>query len=205
MRICKVEGCENKHCAKGYCKKHYYQIQRNGNLAERTIYDPNELIIENDICRIFLYDRYGNKKAEAIIDIEDIPKIQGKKWGLEKGYPISTTNGKIYLHQLILGKAPKGKEIDHKNTNPLDNRRDSLRFCTHAQNLQNSNSKVGTSIYKGVNWDKNRKKWFACIRVDNKTIGLGRFIDESKAAKAYDKMALKLFGKFSRLNFSQGM
>jgi len=30
MRVCKVEGCDRKHSAKGYCKKHYNQIERFG-------------------------------------------------------------------------------------------------------------------------------------------------------------------------------
>ena len=30
MRICKIEGCENKHEAKGYCNKHYLRIWRYG-------------------------------------------------------------------------------------------------------------------------------------------------------------------------------
>jgi len=200
MKFCSVDGCENKYLAKDYCQKHYYQIYRNGKLAERTIYDSNALLIKDNTCLIFLYDRYGKKVAEAIIDVEDIEKVRGRKWGLEKGYPFSRTKDKIYLHQLILGKTPKGKEIDHKNTNPLDNRKENLRFCTHSQNLQNSNSRTGSSAYKGVSWDKERKKWFTCIRINKKTVALGRFNNEAEAAIAYDDEALKSFGKFARLN-----
>lgn len=31
MRICSVEGCENKHEAKGYCKRHYKAFRKYGN------------------------------------------------------------------------------------------------------------------------------------------------------------------------------
>ena len=34
MRTCDVEGCEAQHCAKGYCKRHYYQVQRNGEITD---------------------------------------------------------------------------------------------------------------------------------------------------------------------------
>jgi len=30
MKICKIEYCENKHYAKGYCKKHYMRLRRHG-------------------------------------------------------------------------------------------------------------------------------------------------------------------------------
>ena len=29
---CKVENCENKHAANGYCAKHYYQIRKYGEI-----------------------------------------------------------------------------------------------------------------------------------------------------------------------------
>ena len=45
---------------------------------------------------------------------------------------------KIWLHQLILGKAPKGLVIDHINGDTLDNRKSNLRFITHGENRQNT-------------------------------------------------------------------
>ncbi len=30
MRICKIEGCENKHLAKRYCQKHYQRLKAHG-------------------------------------------------------------------------------------------------------------------------------------------------------------------------------
>ena len=30
MRTCSVEGCENKHCALGYCEKHYLRVKAHG-------------------------------------------------------------------------------------------------------------------------------------------------------------------------------
>lgn len=30
MRTCKIEGCENKHDARGYCQKHYLRYKRHG-------------------------------------------------------------------------------------------------------------------------------------------------------------------------------
>lgn len=55
------------------------------------------------------------------------------------GYLIYSKNNRYYpIHQMILGKAPKGLVIDHINRDKLDNRRKNLRFVTTAENNKNS-------------------------------------------------------------------
>lgn len=98
--------------------------------------------------------------------------------------------------------APKGKEVDHKDGNGLDNQKSNLRLCTHKQNTRNSISIKGTSIYKGVFWCKDRLKWRAGIKNNYKTINLGYYESEVNAAFAYDKAAIKYFGEYARLNFA---
>jgi hypothetical protein len=39
-----------------------------------------------------------------------------------------------FLHRLIMSP-PKGMEVDHVNGNKADNRRENLRVCTHAENM----------------------------------------------------------------------
>lgn len=57
------------------------------------------------------------------------------------------------------------------------------------------------SNYKGVTWEKDRKQWKAAIKVNGKSINLGRFYDEKDAAKMYDIAAKQFFGKYAYLNF----
>jgi len=63
------------------------------------------------------------------------------------GYAVTNVhgpNGKrgiLYLHQLVVGKAPKGKDTDHINQNKLDNRRENLRFVSRRLNNLNSSKK----------------------------------------------------------------
>ena len=62
--------------------------------------------------------------------------------------------------------------------------------------MQNQKPRTGcTSKYKGVRWQKHSKKFRAGIRHNGKIYDLGYFKDEIKAAKAYDKIAKKLFAE----------
>lgn len=44
MKTCKVEGCNGKHRCKGYCNKHYIQMKRYGEILDRSIKDPNDIV-----------------------------------------------------------------------------------------------------------------------------------------------------------------
>jgi hypothetical protein len=100
-----------------------------------------------------------------------------------------------------MGVAP-GVEIDHQDGNGLNNQKYNLRICTTAQNgaNQRTQSRKKSSRFKGVNWDKDRQKWYAHIKVNQVLKNLGRFSSEIEAAKAYNKAAIIAFGKFAKLN-----
>lgn len=199
MKECKVEGCTGEYLAKGYCGKHYYQIQRHGKILERTIYDPNEFVFENDICKIKLYNCKCEEVAEAIIDVGDYEKCKGRKWGIDKrGYVVNNREGHVKLHHTVLGR----KEVtDHRDGDKLNNRRGNLRPCTYAGNNRNSKiPKNNTSGYKGVSQRTGSKLWVARIRYNYKNIYLGNFTDKIQAALAYNEAAVKYHGEFARLN-----
>ena len=63
---CTVEGCNNKHHAKGYCSRHYQQYKRCGciNHVGRSEKDLNEIIEHDDYAEIILY----NKQCEEIAE-----------------------------------------------------------------------------------------------------------------------------------------
>jgi len=97
---------------------------------------------------------------------------------------------------------PPGMMIDHINGNGLDDRRANMRTCTNQQNMRNLRKRrSGSSIYKGVYYDKRRRTWYARICHNGKNIHLGTFATEIEAARAYDRAARRLFGEFARLNF----
>jgi hypothetical protein len=58
-----------------------------------------------------------------------------------------------------------------------------------------------TSGYKGVSWDKEKRRWVAMIKFDGRQRNLGRFDDPIEAALTYDQAARQAFGASARLNF----
>jgi hypothetical protein len=148
------------------------------------------------------------------IDKDDWPVYWGKAWtavkpsrnGIESNtYYVSrkTTKGNtLLLHREIM-EAGKLDEVDHKNGDGLDNRRENLRLCTRGQNACNARktNRARSSRFKGVSWDRANRKWAAQICKDYQNRLIGRFDDEEEAARAYDEQAKILHGEFARLNF----
>jgi len=202
MKLCKIEGCPNTSRSKGLCGKHYMQIKRYGKILERTIHDRNNFILEDDICKIELYNLKHEVVAYALIDIEDYSLIKDIKWSkLKTGYVRGKIKGKgVTLHRLVTN-APDNIFIDHKNLNKLDCRKDNLRFCNIFENNRHVGlSKNNTSGYKGVFWHKAMHKWCSKIGANNKEYTLGYFNNVIEAAKAYNKAAKRYHGEFAKLN-----
>lgn len=205
MSICKVDGCENKCKAKGYCLKHYKQFLRYG-FTKRSRKEPNEIILHENYAEILLYNMMGEEVARALIDIEDIEKVHGIKWGYETGGRVRgfcVINGKrklVKLHRHIL---QVDGEIDHINRNQLDNRKCNLREATSSQNNMNKGSQKGSKVkYKGVVERKtmHKIKYIAQIAAYGKHKYLGIYDTAIEAAKAYNKAAKELHKEFACLN-----
>ena len=114
----------------------------------------------------------------AMVDNEDFEYVNQWKWKYHKdGYAVRTFTGNknIYMHRVI-NKTPKGLFTDRINRNKLDNRRSNLRDTTNSKNLMNTGIwKHNTSGIKGVEWNKQKRKWNAKIQVNKKKIHLGFF------------------------------
>lgn len=140
------------------------------------------------------------------------------KVGDEAGSPrpdgrrvIQVKGTRLFTHQIVWlihnDDLPEGT-IDHKDTDPTNNRIENLRAATDSQQQGNKRLQVNnTTGYKGVNYRKDvkEKPWRAFIKDDGKTIHLGYFATKEAAARAYDSAALEKFGDFAQLNFKEGI
>lgn len=119
---------------------------------------------------------------------------------------ISIGDKRYYAHRLawlyMTGEWPI-YQIDHVDYDRSNNRFSNLREATKSKNMWNrSKQKNNTSGYKGVIWDNRCKAWVAQISSQGKYYYLGTFFNPHHAARAYDRAALRLHGKFASPNFA---
>lgn len=144
---------------------------------------------------------------KSIVDDEDYEKLKNFKWRCQRihslRYAVSGSKEKtVLMHRLIL-EQKDGVLTDHRNGNGLDNRKENLRSCTHAQNMMSRKiHKNNKSGFRGVYWYVQKRRWRSEIRFCGRKIYLGLHRDRDKAAISYDNAAKKYFGSFARLNFN---
>ena len=87
------------------------------------------MLIKKKYYEIILYNKQCEEIARTKIDKDDLEKVQKYKWSLgNHGYAMTRLNpqkekkGFLFLHNLIL-PPQRGLEIDHENTDKLDNRK----------------------------------------------------------------------------------
>lgn len=152
------------------------------------------------------------KGMVAMVDDSDYDFLSQFKWGVNKSNQAYYAahyfekNGKRFIyrmHRFILGLKDHKLFVDHINGNTLDNRRENLRICTHAENVRNRRiQKNNTSGFRGVVFTNGHpnKPWRATLRIDKKRFHLGYFATPEAAALAYNEAAMKYHGEFARLN-----
>lgn len=154
-----------------------------------------------------------NRGKIAIVDAIDYDiLVIGPKWQAvnlrTKWYAVRSVGPRGYravqrMHRLILD-APTRTEVDHKNGDGLDNRRENLRLATSAENRRNTKFINGAIPYKWVYFNKRLRKYIAQIW-SGRRIHLGVFVDAESAARAYDVAHLRLHGEFSQTNAVMGL
>lgn len=156
------------------CFKHQGQYKNHGQFLDnnqRTINDPNEIILHNDYAEIYLYDNIGEHINTAIIDIDDVDRVRKLKWRItkkrNKTYVITGRgNNQCYLARYIMNYNGN-LEVDHVNSNELDNRKSNLRIIERKLNIVNVKPRrTNKTGIRGVSFDNTNQKFsvdFACF------------------------------------------
>lgn len=167
-------------------------------MARRVAQD--QVAIDGDLAFVTLTRGYV-----AIISATDAELVSKRLWCAyasgSRIYAQTATgsgNKKISLHRYILGD-PDG-DVDHKNRNTLDNRRENLRICSRSENNANRPKRKSSGSYRGV-YRTGSGKWMARISDGTGAMDyIGSFFSEEEAATAYNSAAVARFGEFAELN-----
>lgn len=171
------------------CKDHNIVVLRGSNIrGQRTLSCGclrKEVAAER--CRnnrktnkysIVCEDQYGkyyigytnNINAKFFVDADDFDKIKDYCWSehiYASGYCrlITKIDKKIIAMSDMIGC----KYYDHKDRNPLNNRRHNLRPANQQENNRNhSKPRINTSSVIGVGWHKTLNKWQSRIYINKK-------------------------------------
>lgn len=177
------------------------QSKRKG--ASSSNYKGADIIEINDtVAKI----RLSNCDGIVIVDRDSLDLIKNLSWRGLKNHSVrgddtvryATTrlvNGKaVLMHRYIMGISDENavlskRQIDHINGNGLDNRKSNLRIVTQSQN--NHNKKRGQrGKYPNVRWSNTTGKFIAYIKIEDKTVCLGKdFSTPEQAYNAYHSAA----------------
>lgn len=145
---------------------------------------------------------YTAKGEKFYFDLEDYDKIKNYSWHMDDNGYIRTrfryddekTNKLVRMHKLILNY---DGIIDHINHNKADNRKQNLRGVTDSQSSMNRGiCSTNTSGVSGVYWEKNKKRWFAQVCVDYKTIRSSYFKEFNEAVDARKRLEDEYYGEY---------
>lgn len=127
------------------------------------------------------YDIYGGAGVRLCDEWMDFDVF--KEWALSHGYSDNLT-------------------IDRRD-NAGDYEPGNCRWATTKEQNFNKKKRRGSYGSKYIGVHRFRSGWHSQIGINGKTYSVGVFSDEEEAARARDKMAVKLHGEFATLNFAK--
>lgn len=157
-------------------------------------------------CTFDLSGDYGigfthNTGVPFYFDLEDYEKIKGYCWSehkLDSGYRAIEAWDSDLQQVIRLPWVIVGKNYDHINRDPTDNRKSNLRPATALENAANhSKQKSNKSAIIGVHWNKKEKKWVAALRKNGRTMFAKSYSDFEDAVVVRLLGELAYFGEFA--------
>lgn len=169
-------------------------LKKKGHKWNNEYFDNGECII------LRISKEETNESYDVFIDYEDFDKVSEGQWFVNikrkntdlKNIPYilwsKMKNGKkinYQLHQYILDTKYSDVVIDHINMNRFDNRRSNLRITTCQVNSINQ-------VHVGYRYEKQHDRYLTRIKVDDKTVNIGRYKTEKEANEIYLKCCIIL-------------
>lgn len=147
---------------------------------------PSPFRLEEESGLKWKVNRQGTKGKGSWAGCVNKEKVNGT---FTKYWRVKINNKQYFVSRIIYfmyhGVDPYPFQVDHKDINSLNNNVDNLRLGGPVLQSQNqrtrSNNKSGV---KGVFWNKQKSKWEAQIKVENKKKYLGSFATVEEAAEA---------------------
>lgn len=129
--------------------------------------------------------------SNVIIDKSDFINIKHLQFYITHNGYVATSSG--MLHRILLDIKDPLIFVDHIDCNKLNNSRSNLRLSDSEKNSQNRKkmTKISTSKYIGVSFEKKRRKWRATLCVKGVHIFVGRYESEYDAALNRDKYIIQ--------------
>ena len=181
---------------------------KNGAIKSCGCFQRDKLYAEHKKYNVYdLSGEYGvgycsNTNAEFYFDLEDYELIKDYCWcevvDKDSGYRELKAYDVVTKKQIHMHKLFGFTNYDHIDRNPLNNRRNNLRFATLQENNRNRNVfKNNTSGIIGVNWEEKRNKWRTRIYINKKRLELGFFANKEDAIRARLIAEKEHYGKFA--------
>lgn len=183
-------------------------IKKNDLEKHKTILSTPILRNEKGDAIIEIFNKHKEKIIETSVDDDDYYILKQYHWNMGNlNYISGYINGKnIALSRFVVKCYDSSKDVDHNDSNTMNNKKSNLTIVTKAENSQNKSSAKGsTSKYVGVSYDKSKNKWKAFITLNGISELHKTFNTELEAVKARDAKALelnKLKGTFFKINLT---
>ena len=185
MKTCNIEGCSNRHEARGWCDRHYWRWRAHG--------DP-----------LGGGERYATPEEAFLARTEPLLWSGCVVWTggtNSRGYGSLGVDGRMvrahrYAWEREHGPIPDGMEVDHICWERSCVNTEHLRLATRAQNGANrSGAMPGRGLPRGVY--RSGRRYKAAVQSGGQYHHLGIFDSPEEASAAAQAKRAILFGDFA--------